>query len=124
MDNLELKNSLKEQKIPFDEAVRKKLEYLKSDEVFSTDNDQYIMIMRNIRSSQGDVDSLIAAFGDNDSTLSPNNQISRPVSNITQRPLNNTSSQPTPAQNRQMTMAERIAALRGALYVPKEFQHK
>ena len=118
MDNLELKNSLRDQKIPFDEAVRKKIEYLKSDDVFSADNDQYIMSMKNLVPSQQGSDPIMAAFGVDTPTRSEPSAM-RPTPSMPQAASNN-----TPAQNRQMTMAERIAALRGALYVPKEFQHK
>lgn len=132
MDINQLKRVLNEQKIPMEKAVAEKLAYLQSDEVFTEKSSNW----KNFGSSMGASDNMSfeAAFGL--STPSTTDQMAAAFSAPVQSPVRmGNPRQQMPMQpmqqapsepRRAMTMAERIAALRGAVSVTQGIssQHK
>lgn len=105
MDDNELKNTLKKQKMPFDEAVNVKIAYLKSDDVFLDNGDEYISTFKNFHPSSV-TDEFFKSFNELQNTTVTKTQESSVQSSV----------QP------KMTIADRIAALRGAIHVSPEYR--
>ena len=130
MDDKELFNTLNEQKIPLDVAVEQKLAYLQSDNVFSPDDDYYLTHFATYTNTQSrdnsDDDELLSAFGAQ-SEKQPTNSLSNMRIQPQRIEVPRSAAQPQ-AQNQQqnapMSLADRIAALRGAISVPNEYKRK
>jgi len=113
MDRQSIKNILKEQTEPMSQAVAKKLAYLQSDDVFTSD------VERGMQAKEDD--SLLAAFGE---TIQPANVPTYKQPSLENKPANATITTPQPryvsqspteqtiAEHKQ-NIAARIAALRG-----------
>ena len=136
METAALLNILKEQKLPLDEAVRQKIMYLQSDDAFNQQSDQYISFLREDIFEADENDKLMAAFESGeqnefekesfDDFFMPPIEVTpqmpaatqtRPQQQIRQASQTNSQSQP-------MTMAQKIAALRGSLNIPAEYKRK
>ncbi len=121
MDNIKLENTIKAQKIPFDQAVEKKLAYLKSDDVFSSDGDEYISVFKNLISSEkinreeGELAAAFQSLISSPETKSMTQNVGVSGSTHQVEPHRRT-------DEHKMTIAERIAALRGAINVPPEYR--
>ena len=111
MDRNELKQTLREQFAPMDEAVQKKLDYLQSDDVF-TDNPY----MQDDGGDELGDDSLMSAFGATGNSAAPQVIQQPPIAGYTPSPAAaapQPSAGQTPAASGSQSMAARIAALRG-----------
>ena len=115
MDDNELKNTLKKQKMPFDEAVNAKIAYLKSDDVFLDNGDEYISTLKSFRPSSI-TDEFFKSFNELQNTKVPEAQTNYVQPGI--QPSVQQSTQP------KMTIADRIAALRGAIHVSPEYRRR
>ena len=106
MDNQQLKKYLMEQKIPLDQAVEKKLAYLKSDDAFVEPFSDWKLSVPTVRKNQDDWD-FVEAFNNVKSGAAPVSY------NARQTTVQNQDSTEETTVRAPMTMAERIAALRG-----------
>ena len=128
MDNTELLNTLNEQKIPLDVAVEQKLAYLQSDNVFSPDDDYYLAhfaTYANTKDSDDD-DELLSAFGAGNMKSSANHTSNMQIQpqRIAVPQSSSQSQSQAQRQNAPMSLADRIAALRGAISVPEEYKRR
>lgn len=112
MDRNELKQTLREQFAPMDEAVQKKLDYLQSDDVF-TDNPY----MQDDGGDELGDDSLMSAFGATGNSAAPQVIQQQPIAGYTPLPAaaapQPSAGQTPAASGSSQSMAARIAALRG-----------
>ena len=107
MDNGQLKKYLLEQKQPLDQAVEKKLAYLKSDEIFLDPFADWKLSKSNVEKDLDDM-AFEEAFG------IVENQSFSTTHNVTQPVNQSQASQDEAPARAPMSMAERIALLRGS----------
>ena len=114
MDNKQLKKYLLEQNMPIEQAVEKKIAYLQSDDAFVEPFSDWNVPSSNVAKSAEDL-SFEEAFG----VVQTAKPVVRPGAPKVspQMPASSTEAPEQPAANAPMTMAQRIAALRGAVSV-------
>lgn len=118
MDKTELKRVLLQQFIPMDDAVRKKLDYLQSDDVFT---DSPYAISEDMLTENEPTDSLMDAFNSVGVTTKPQPSVVQPQTASRPQPTTNSYNHPAasaqtpeaPIASVKQNMAARIAALRG-----------
>jgi len=127
MDDSRLKHILTEQKTPLADAVQRKIAYLKSDEVFTEEASEWSTVGMDFAAAfQSGGDSFADAFKmSGEQTGSQNVSFQIETAKVPQSALSQpTVSQPVvnqPTVRKPMTMAERIAALRGVVSVSQDF---